>query len=296
MRGKSQAVMIVTVLAMLSLMFPPASILSAAAIALVTLRLGWKDSATVLVLAGVACGLLAQLILGVLLHAVGFVLLMWLPVVVLALLLRTSRSLAIAIQGGIAMAVIAILVQFALTDDLISDWRPLLEPFSEALIEAKMLEPAQQETLVTTMAQWMPGILAAGILLQSLAGLLLARWWQAMLYNPGGFKQEFHQLRLSRVLALATLVVVVARLLLSGGAGALADALMMALIAGWFLQGLALAHGALGLLGVNNGWLIGIYLLLIFAMPHMVMVLASAGFADAWFDFRARLAGNKNSA
>ena len=59
MRGRSQAVMLVTVLAMLSLLFPPLSILSSSVVALVTLRKGATESGLVLALAGLACGLLA---------------------------------------------------------------------------------------------------------------------------------------------------------------------------------------------------------------------------------------------
>ncbi|PLY12072.1 MAG: DUF2232 domain-containing protein [Sedimenticola sp.] len=295
MQGRSQAVMVITVLAMLSFLFPPASILSSGAVALVTLRNGLKDGLLVLVFAGIACGVLAQLTLGVLLPAVGFVLLLWLPMVLLAVLLRSSRSLALALQGGVGLGLLFILVQFLQVQDPVSEWQTLLEPFSQSLVDAELIDPSQQKTLVEIMAKWMPGLIAAGFLLQSIAGLILARWWQSMLYNPGGFRQEFHQLRLSKILALATLVVVVSRLLLSDEASTFVDALMMVFIAAWFIQGLALAHGALGTLGVNSGWLIGIYLLLIFAMPHAVMVLASAGFADAWFDFRARLAENKGS-
>ena len=295
MQGRSQAVMVVTVLAILSLMFPPVSILSVAAVALVTLRNGLKDGLFVLILAGIATGVLAQLTLGVLMPAVGFVLLMWLPALLLAALLRTTRSLAMALQAGVLLGLLFILVQFIQIDDPVGAWQTQLEPLGQSLVEAGLIETEQLKPLLETLAKWMPGMIAAGFLLQSAGALLLARWWQAMLYNPGGFRQEFHQLRFSKALALTTLAVVIARLLLTDGAGLFVDAVMLLFISIWFLQGLALAHGALGQLGVNSGWLIGIYLLLIFAMPHAVMVLASAGFADAWFDFRARLAADSDS-
>ena len=37
-------------------------------------------------------------------------------------------------------------------------------------------------------------------------GLILARWWQAMLYNAGGFRTEFHALRLERRQVLGLLL------------------------------------------------------------------------------------------
>lgn len=41
---------------------------------------------------------------------------------------------------------------------------------------------------------------------------------------------------------------------------------------------------------VGRGWLVAVYVLLLMAMPHVVALLALAGMADGWFDFRARTA------
>ena len=59
MRGMSQAVMAIGALALLSLLFPPLSVLSSAAVALVTLRRGLRDGLIVLLLGTTACALLA---------------------------------------------------------------------------------------------------------------------------------------------------------------------------------------------------------------------------------------------
>ncbi|MES9843965.1 MAG: DUF2232 domain-containing protein, partial [Candidatus Sedimenticola sp. 6PFRAG5] len=219
---------------------------------------------------------------------VGFVLLMWLPIWIAATLLRFSRSLGITIQGVLILGLLVILAQYLQGQDPVEQWRNLLEPFTQSLVEAQVVEEGKQQDLIEVMARWMPGAVAAGFFLQVMASLFVARWWQAMLYNPGGFKAEFHQLRMPRILAIITLLV----LLLQAGIvdlGVFADYLAMLVMAAWFLQGLSLAHGVLGRMGANSGWLVGIYFLLMFAMPHAVTVLAAAGFADAWFDFRARL-------
>ena len=60
--------------------------------------------------------------------------------------------------------------------------------------------------------------------------------------------------------------------------------------AAFFLQGLALAHGQLAAFNAGPGWLIGIYALLLVAPPYAFMALTTAGYADAWMDFRARMA------
>ena len=292
MRGRSQAVMVVTVLAMLSLILPPLSILSSSAVALVTLRKGATEGGLAMVLAGLACVLLSWLTLGQVLPVAGFLLLMWLPVWLLALLLRSTRSLAWAMAGALVLGLLIIVGQYLQTQDLTAAWQQLLEPIAESLINAELLEQAQQEELkqlLQVMAYWMPGIIAAGFFMQSMVALLLARWWQAILYNPGGFREEFHNLRMHRAVAVVTLVVLPLRLLTGEGEGGFWEYLMLLLLAAWFLQGLALVHGTVGKLGASIGWLVAMYCLVVFAMPQTATALAAAGFADAWIDFRARL-------
>ncbi len=289
MRSTSQAVIVTALLAMLSLLVPPLSILSSAVIALVTLRKGPRDGALTLAFSGVACGVLAYLALGESVPVIGFTLMMWVPVWLLALLLWASRSLSIALQGGLLVGLLIIAGQYFQAQDPVTVWRDVLEPFIQSLVEAELVDPAQQQVLLQTMARWMPGLVAAGFFLQSMLSLFLARWWQALLYNPGGFGAEFHQLRMHRLVAVVTLAALFLKLLGGGSEGNLLDYVVILLVTAWLLQGLALAHGVAGLLKASNGWLIGLYALLLFAMPHAMMVVSAAGFADAWIDFRARL-------
>ncbi|PLX62429.1 DUF2232 domain-containing protein [Sedimenticola selenatireducens] len=289
MRGGPQAVMLTILLAALSLLIPPASILSTSVVALVTLRKGTVPGALILGLATAISGGIALLALGGVNLAIGFLILMWLPVWLLAVLLRSSRSLALAIVGAMVLGFVMLGGQFMQSADPVAEWTALLGPFVESLADAQLVEGSQQATLVALMASWMPGIVAAGFFLQLTVSLLLARWWQALLYNPGGFRTEFHQLRLPRVLSIALLLAVLPMLMQSGTEVTVAEYALILLVVAWFIQGLALAHGIVGKLGSSSGWLIGIYLLLLFALPHTVIVLAMVGIADAWFDFRARL-------
>jgi hypothetical protein len=60
------------------------------------------------------------------------------------------------------------------------------------------------------------GLVALMYALGVLAGLFLGRWWQAILYNPGGFKKEYLTLRSQPKLAIATVIVIAASVLFSG--------------------------------------------------------------------------------
>ena len=53
------------------------------------------------------------------------------------------------------------------------------------------------------------------------------------------------------------------------------------------MQGLAVAHASLNSMNAG-GWLIAVYVLLLFAGPWMLLRLGFAGYADVWMDFRQR--------
>ncbi|MES9858264.1 MAG: DUF2232 domain-containing protein [Sedimenticola sp.] len=288
MQSRIHAVMMVAFLAILSIMFPPTSILSTALVALVTLRSGASAGALLLLLASAAGGVLCLLLFGSVKPIVGFVLLMWLPLLLLALLLRRTCSLALTLQTALLLSLLMLVSQYLQGEDPVTVWRALLEPFVQALVDAQVVMADQQALLLNRMADWMPGVVVAGFFLQLMITLLLARWWQAKLYNPGGFRSEFHQLRLPRYLLIATLLYF-GLIMMTETVAPVLRYIAMLLLSGWFIGGLALVHGAVYRMKAGIGWLIGVYLLLAMAMPHVVVLLATAGMADGWFDFRARM-------
>ena len=177
---------------------------------------------------------------------------------------------------------------YTFPDDAVAEWKTLLESVLGGFFETQGIDEADRGALIEAMARWMTGTLAAAYFLQLVASLLLARWWQSLLYNPGGFRQEFHALRLSRGLALVALPLFAA--VVVDGLPDVLRYLALPVAAAFFLQGLALAHGQLAAFNAGPGWLIGIYALLVVAPPYAFMALTTAGYADAWMDFRARMA------
>lgn len=290
MGNRSRAVMGISGLGLLSLLMPPLALLSSAAVALIVLRKGFRAGADALLLAALAAGALGFLAVGNGFAVSGYLLLQWLPMVALAAWLRFSRSLSQTLMLALVVGALLILLPLLIPGG--ADWRGTLAPLEKAFAEANLLDPAGRERVMAVLAEWMTAILAVGFFLQSAIALLLARWWQAMLYNPGGFRSEFHGLRLPRTLAAATLAALALASLDGEGAGS-ADFLALLLLAGCFFQGLALAHGAVGIRKLNTGWLVTMYLLLFIAMLQTATLLAAAGLADAWLDFRSRLAARK---
>jgi hypothetical protein len=219
--------------------------------------------------------------------ALAFALLLWVPMLVLAVVLRYTRSLAATVEVALLFGVALIAFYVIGFDDPAGEWKTLLETVLAGFFEAQEIDEASRAALVEAMARWMTGTLAAAYFLQLVASLLLARWWQSLLYNPGGFRQEFHAFRLSRGLAVAAVPLFAA--LFFEGLPDLLRYLALPVGAAFFVHGLALAPGQLAAFKAGPGWLIGIYALLVVAPPYAFTALATAGYADAWMDFRARL-------
>ncbi len=292
MRGLSQAVMVCTVLALLSLLLPLLGIVlgvfSAASVGLVTLRNGMKSGLAVSLLATLACGLFMAVSFGNPLPALGFLLVQWMPAMLLGQLLRTSRSLDLTLQSALGFGMLVILAQHLLLENPSDFWQGQLQPMVEQLVTAGVLEPSYQQLVLAQVAGWMSGLLATGLYLQLAASLLVSRWWQALLYNPGGFKEEFYRFRLPKMFGVLGLASIIVLVLPSQTLPEIFQHTAILLSAIFFLAGLAVTHGVLGRRKVGGYWLGLVYFMLIILMPQVALLLSVIGLADIWMNFRSR--------
>ncbi len=287
MRGRSQAALVATVFAVLSLLFPLTGMLSSATLSLATLRQGTGEGLIVGGMAGLATGLFAFAALGSPLPAIGFILALWLPAWVLAVVLRNSRSQALTLMVA-GLIGLAILMGLNLgVADPAAYWAEIMEPLRQGLIEGGILKDAESQLLIQDLARWMTAAFAATFYFQALLALLLGRWWQSLLYNPGGFGEEFRNLRLGKGLGALGLILI-AFLLLRGENQWAADLLIL-ITPLFMLQGLALIHWLVKALQASRGWLIGLYALFLLALPHAQVLTAGLGLADIWVNVRARM-------
>jgi hypothetical protein len=279
MRGPMQAVLVAAVCAVLSLVLPPLSYLSGAAVALVTLRLGAWHGAKVALGAALAVTALSWLLVQNVVPGPAFLLALWLPVWALALELRRTVSLSrVLIMAG-GFGALFVVVLYGTLDDPAAFWRKVFESiFQEA--GSPPVEAMDDAYAVMT------GALAAGFALSLVGSLFTARWWQAQLYHAGGFQREFHALRFGPLLGLITLAVAGLALMDAGRLAAFASDLIIVLVLLHLLHGIAVVHGLVKCKGAHVGWLVLMYVLLVLTLPQTAIVLSAVGLADAWFDFR----------
>ena len=272
MRRRFNAVAVAFVCALLPLL----EWLGAAAVALVTLRKGWQEGVFVLTWACISGGLR---------WAVGDVLI--LPTLVLvfcgAAVLRQSVSLLYAIITTTALsALVMVLFQKVMPIGL----ERLVTKTGDMFAELQLLE----KLAVTNPEQWIVELALTGfglsVAVMALAGLLIGRWWQAKLYYPGGFQDEFHQLRLSPLM-LATLAAVAVVAVGLVPQLRLIGALISLPV---FLVGLSLVHSVAKILGFGLQVLVLFYVLLILFSGYVYLLLLLLVIADSFINIRQRLA------
>ncbi len=293
MRGRTQAILVSVVGAVLSLVIPPLSHISGATIGLVTLRHGPKEGLFLLVILGVVVGLVGTMssLAGELVQAyVIGMLLLSVPILLAAVVLRATRSLGQTLTVIALMAALLILLVNVLMGDVVTWWRAVLDSvMAPVLSQAPDLSAEEADQMLNGMARMMTGLVAAVLLYTTMINLLLARWFQAMLYNPGGFQQEFHTLYLDRRVAITAALIGASGMLFANQEGGISQDLMILVVALFSIHGLALVHGVTAMTKMGRGWLIALYIGMMLVPPHLAMMLAMVGFIDCWVDFRARL-------
>jgi hypothetical protein len=286
MRGPWQATGATALFGGLGWLLPPVAVFSSAAVGLVTLRLGARDGLTVVAGATLLLGLLAYGGFGAFEPAIGQCLLIWLPVVAVAMALRYTQS-----QGTMLLTAGVIAGFFALglrilVRDADAWWRDVAtKVLKEAPAMADSLAP---QLTVDAIAPYLNGMAAASVLLNLALSVLLARWWQSVLFNPGGFRQEFYELRLPVRLAWLFLVnaLVILAMQRAGSSGGYGMDVFVLLMSMYVFQGLALAHYYRGRRNASLLWLTAIYGGLLVVAPQMLILLGAVGLTDSVIDFR----------
>ncbi|MBK1727131.1 hypothetical protein [Halorhodospira neutriphila] len=232
--------------------------------------------------AGLLAGLLAVATGGELaLPALRIVLEQWLPVLGLAGWLRRSVSLSSTLLLWAGLGALAVTGFYLAVGDPVGYWRGVVDALLAAA-GAQGLGPEAEALLQEELLPMMTSLWAMNMMLMVLAGLLIGRGLQALLYNPGGLRAEFHGLSLGRTAAVGALALWLGAVLT--GPGLLYD-LAVVTGAAFVLQALAFAHAVVAARGWGRGWLVPVYLL----APLLFRVLALVGIGEALFQWRRRL-------
>lgn len=257
-----------------SLLALPLVVGSAAVVVFVVLRRGEMAALRV---GGVCLAILVVLSLaltGAATRVPLVALVLWLPAVLAAVVLRRSVNLGLAVLAVTLSGLFVALGMELAVGGSLDVWR---EAVTLQLGDPSRtgLTAEQFDALVETLASRMSGATGVSVMLVALCALFLGRSWQAAAVRPGGFREEFHALSLGRIPAVLCVALVGLAFALDG---TLWDAFAFVAVVAFFVQGLAVAHAIVARRGLAKGWLIGLYVLLL--LPHTVLMLAALGLAD----------------
>jgi hypothetical protein len=260
------------------------SFLSGVVLVLLVLHKGTKRALVdVLFAAGLllVVGLIAQVPL---VTVTAAALAMWLPAMLLAVILTTTRSLTLTVQLSVVIAVAAMIGFYVVVDDPLSFWRAVLEMIIDvwrevglteqaALLDAQIDAVAGQMTMVAVLTSW------AIHTINCVLGYILYRALPGETAELG----RFRDLNLGRVIAITMALASIAAVL-SGAIWLQNIAFVMFLV--FWLQGLAIVHWLYGEGHLPVFGVVAVYVLMPFLNVILLMGLAILGYVDTWFRMR----------
>lgn len=301
LKGPLQAVIVTAFSSAMSLILPPLAHVSGACVALVTLRKGLKDGLFVLAFSGIilaSVGMMSSInSMMVKVFLLAMVLVWWLPVGLTAAVLRYTRSLGLALLFLGALCMVVMSAFYLVIGDIPAWWSEVLPNLMQTMYKAANfgLTEQQLDQQLENMAVVMTGFAFAAVIYLTMINLFIARWLQAMLFNPGGFRSEFYALKLDRRLGIFLVIIGAVSMFTSGNIANYALNLLILIAALYSLQGLAIVYAVAAALSAHIGWIIALYVLMFFALPYVMLALSCTALADNMLDIRARVKKRNSS-
>jgi hypothetical protein len=205
----------------------------------------------------------------------------WGPVLLLALLLKRTRSLALTMQVTVIAAVVAMVAFYLVVTDPVAFWQPYLTTMAEFARQNSLalnteLLNAEVMTVSATLAFWMLYV----------TGLLLGYGLSNKLPGNGGRYGWFRDLSFGRV--IASLMAIASLLALVVDIAWLQNVAFVLFVVFW-LQGLSIVHWMHAQQMLPVGAVAAVYVLLPFLQVLLITGLGILGYMDAWFEFRRRM-------
>lgn len=265
MVGRRQAIIIV----LLCGFFPLLYFLSAAVVGLVTLRRGQQEGLLVLLWSLLPAGTLWSM-------GDSSPIFLMLGTYVLALVLRRTESWQLVILLAIGLGLLtqaSLLIQ--------PEYRAQVEQVVNEGLQAQLNQAGQAEYTAEQVVDLLLSFYGAYHAFMVTICMMISRSWQAKLYNPGGFRQEFHLLRFDPRVMILLLGLILAGLLDIPPL----DGLLPLFSVAPMIAGLAIAHWIVAKKKLGTPWLVLCYLTLFMMAPAIILL----GLADSVLDLRRRL-------
>jgi hypothetical protein len=230
----------------------------------------------------VAAGLLGFLALGNYQFALLYVLVLWLPVWLISIVLREGRHLSLAVEIAVLIGILGVIGFYLYASEPTDMWKAVLTQMIPA--DAPVVDI---QRTIDALAHYMTGIVAAGSVFGLLFGLFMGRWWQANLYNPGGFRQEFLSLDTKPRLSIVTIAIVAIAWAVPGQISEMAWNISILLFVLYTVIGTAVLHTVFANMKLAR-YIVPMLYITLFLIPHAMLLVALVGLSDPWLNLRKK--------
>ena len=278
--GRLQAVTVISLFTAIAMSLPALSyLLSGVPAGLIILRKGPAYGMQVLLVCLLAVVLFVALAGANPQVALAFALGIWVPVAICCSVLRITQSQGwLVFAAGVIAAAYVLMVHW-LIDDVPAWWLQWMEMWIRNAFPEGGGE--QYQKVLEQAAPAMNAMMASGMTISLVVATFISRWWQSALFNPGGFRTEFYALRLPNVVLFLTLMGIGLLYTSGGQPGSVGMDILVVVIVLYLFQGLASVHRIVAAKSMPRGWLIMMYVLLLF-VPQAVLLVACLGLVDSW--------------
>ena len=268
MRGRAYA----TAISMVAAALPLLGWLSTVIVALVCLRSG--------IAAGSLIFLWTLLPVGVAFYFVGdpSPMIALVGTFMMAMLLRQTLSWELVLIASVVFSAAGTLIFEFSAAGILDRFVQFYIDYLAQVDASVVIDPEQARKLLM-------GFFAVGQAVSMVVMLMIARWCQSALYNLGGFRKEFHQLRLSPAVSGSIVLAMAVCYMFGDQLGRWLPLLTVPLV----FASIGLAHWLMANRELSKNWVVGFYGSLVLLSQIVYPFLASLALMDSWFDIRNRI-------
>ena len=154
----------------------------------------------------------------------------------------------------------------------------LIEVFEEASRQTNIESLKIEKSSIAVFTTWT-------IVLNTFLGVAIARWWQSIIFNPGGFKKEFQGIRLNRKLLILIFSILILSSAIFNQYSNWAYLSIFPLVVG----GLSLFHWLVNEKHLGKVPIIFTYVFMVLFTPFVILILALLGTVDSFYNVRQKL-------
>jgi len=296
LKGQYHAAAVVGILAIAAVFFPLVAgnafissivttvliVMSGALVGLIILTQGTLSALKAIAVSVIGISAVTAIVLKAPALGLSIALAQWLPIVVLAQTLKTTKSLSWMILSGAILAVGVVAAQFYFWPDLELAWLRIIQLSLEQMPDNPAYNSAVVRENIQLLVHWMVLLIISAMYLLFVSILLLSRWLQAKINESDGYSKEFKAIALGKPAALVAVTVLILSFWLNQD---WIVSMALVVMSAFLYQGLSIIHSRAAR-SKYRAVIIGIFYALLLLFPQVVAMTSVAGIIDNWLVLR----------